>query len=148
MRIRLLGIGLMTLGLVGCCHCPHHERHEGKLEDDEKSEKAEKGDQPEKAEKDEADEGNEVKITFDQAPAAVQATITAQAAGAKVATLDKEADAGKTVYEADAMIGGQNHEIRVAEDGTLISNAPDNEADEKPAAAGEKEEKGGDKDKD
>jgi hypothetical protein len=35
------------------------------------------------------------------------------------------------VYEADAKIGNTNYEIKVAEDGTLISKKIDKEEDEK-----------------
>jgi hypothetical protein len=94
-------------------------------------------------------EGKEVKMKFDDVPAAVKTTITKEADGTAVTTVDKETDDGKTVYEADAKIGNTNYEIKVAEDGTLISKKIDKEEDEK--KDGEKkgdEKKGEDKDKD
>jgi hypothetical protein len=66
-------------------------------------------------------EENEVQMKFSEVPAAVQKTLTEQAMGVKIDTVDKEMDKGKTVYEADATIGGKEYEIRVAEDGKLIS---------------------------
>ena len=59
--------------------------------------------------------------------------------GATIATVDKESDEGKTIYEADVDIKGKNYEIKVAEDGTLISKKLDDESKEK-GGKGEKEE--------
>ena len=100
-----LAVGLMGLGLIGCTSMSHH------------------GEEKESEE-------NEVKITIDQAPAAVQATLQKEAGGAKIADVDKETDDGKTVYEADAKIGDTPYEIKVAEDGTLISKKIDKDEDE------------------
>jgi hypothetical protein len=66
-------------------------------------------------------------VKFDDCPAAVKATLTAEAKGAKIESVDKETDDGKTIYEADVTIDGKNHEIKVAEDGKLISNKIDDE---------------------
>jgi hypothetical protein len=76
-------------------------------------------------------EENEVKVSFKEAPSAVRKTLKREAGGAGIETVDKEQKDGKTVYEADAKIEGQNFEIVVGEDGTLISKKPDNEEDEK-----------------
>jgi uncharacterized membrane protein YkoI len=83
-------------------------------------------------------EGKEEKIAFAQLPAAVQKTLTDEAKGNKIETVDKESEDGKTIYEADVKIGGKNYEIKVAEDGGLVSKKLDegNEHKEK-----EKEEK-------
>ena len=89
--------------------------------------------------KGEENEGDEVRIKFAEAPAAVQATINKESDGAKVDSLDKETDDGKTIYEADAVINGTNYEIKVAPDGKLISKKIDNEDEEK--KGGEKDEK-------
>ena len=114
----------MAVSLVGCTHMG--ERHGG------------------------ADnEQNEVKLPFAQLPPAVQDTLKREAMGAAVKEADKEMEAGKTIYEADVMIDGQNYEIKVAEDGKLISKAVDNEADEpKGGHKGEHAKKGGKEDKD
>ena len=76
-------------------------------------------------------EGNEVQVKFTELPAPVQATLNKESGGAKIDTVDKETDEGKTIYEADAKIDGQNYEIKVADDGKLISKKADNEEDEK-----------------
>ena len=93
------------------------------------------------AEDKEKEEGNEVKIKFAEAPAAVQATLKKESGGATIESIDKETDDGKTIYEADVMIDKQNYEIKVAEDGKLISKKVDNEEDEKKGEEKEKDEK-------
>lgn len=94
----------------------------------------------EKGEKE--DEGKEVRIKFTEAPAKVQQTLTYEAHGAKIESLDKEEKDGKTVYEADAVIDGTNYEIVVDPNGKLISKKIDNEEDEKKGSKkGDKEEK-------
>ncbi len=67
-----------------------------------------------------ADEGKEQKIQFSQAPEAVQKTLTREAEGNAIQTVDKEMKHDKTIYEADVKIDGKNYEIKVAEDGTLL----------------------------
>jgi len=88
----------------------------------------------------EEEEGDEVKMTMDQVPPAVKATLMQQAGGVPIKTVDKEMSKGKTIYETDVMQGGTNWEIRVAEDGTLISKKVDNEEAEKADKKKEKEE--------
>jgi hypothetical protein len=82
------------------------------------------------------DEGVEVKIKFAECPKAVQDTLTKESGGAAITTVDKETEDGKTTYEADAVINGKNYELKVAEDGTLISKKLDLEEDEKDENAG------------
>ncbi len=103
-KIALLSLGLAsTLALSACAANDKHAA--GKQED----------------------EGDEIKMKIDDVPPPVKATITREAEGAAVANVDKEMDEGKTIYEADAMISGTNYEIRVADDGSLISKKIDAE---------------------
>jgi uncharacterized membrane protein YkoI len=92
----------------------------------------------------EGEEGNEVEMTLDQVPAPVRATLNREADGATIKTVDKEQSHGKTVYETDVMSGGKNWEIRVDENGRLLSKKVDNEEDEKSSKKedDEKEERG------
>jgi hypothetical protein len=99
-----LAIGLVGLGLMGCTSM-----------------------QQKTADKDNDD--NEVKVTLDQTPAPVQATLQRETGGAKITDLDKETDDGKTIYEADATIGDKPYEIKVADDGTLLSKKIDKDED-------------------
>jgi hypothetical protein len=84
----------------------------------------------EKKGKDEEDEGNETQVKFVDLPAPVQTTINRESENAKIDTVDKEDHHGKFIYEADAKLHGHNYEIKVAEDGTLVSKKLDEE-DEK-----------------
>ena len=99
---------------------------------------------------DEEDEGNEVKVKFDECPAPVQATLARESGNAKIETVDKEMKDGKTIYEADAMVNGQNWEIKVADDGKLLTKKLDKEEDEKKGQREERNEKSqnGNSDKD
>lgn len=76
------------------------------------------------------EEENEIKMKFADIPAAVQKILSDAANGSKIETVDKETVKGKVVYEADVVIDGKNYEIKVAEDGKLISKELDTE-DEK-----------------
>jgi hypothetical protein len=84
-----------------------------------------------------AEEDNEVKVKIEDVPAAVRATLVRESAGAKepIKSVDKETGKKekKVVYEADVVIDGKNYEIKVAEDGSLISKKLDEEEDEKDA---------------
>lgn len=84
-----------------------------------------------RAEEKKEKEEKEVKVTLDQVPAAAKATLEKEAEGAKITDVDKETEKGKTIYETDAKINGHNYEIKVLEDGTLLSKKLDDEEDEK-----------------
>jgi hypothetical protein len=63
---------------------------------------------------------DEEEIKFSDCPAAVRKTFQAEAKGAKIETVTKEKDEdGKTVYWAEAVIGGKTYAIGAVEDGTL-----------------------------
>lgn len=113
-RWMLAAVAAMGMGLgLGCSHMVHNDE--------------------------EGEEANEVKMAFDQVPAPVRATLTREAHGATIKTVDREEQHGKTIYETDVMENGQNWEIKVAQDGTLISRKVDNEEAEK-SSKKEKEE--------
>ena len=85
-------------------------------------------------------EGPEVKMKLDEVPPAVRDTLTREAGGATIGDVDKEQKHGNTVYETDVTVGGKTYELKVAEDGSLISKKVEDEEGEK--KGGEKEEKG------
>lgn len=112
MKARWIFSMVAAAGLVvGCSNMMHHEK--------------------------EGEEGNEVKMSLDQVPPAVRATLQREAQGASITTVDKEEDKGKTIYEADVMLNGKNWEIKVDQDGKVVSKKLDPENEK-----GEKEEKG------
>lgn len=62
----------------------------------------------------------EKEVTIDQVPAAVKATLLAEAKGATIQEIEMETKDGKTVYEAEVIIDGWEVDIVVASDGTLL----------------------------
>jgi len=97
-----------------------------------------------RAEDKEKEEGNEVKVKFGDVPAAVQKTLNKESDNAKIEEVDKETEDGKTIYEADVKLNDHNYEIKVKEDGTLISkklDEGDEEGEKKESKKGEEDEK-------
>jgi len=58
-------------------------------------------------------------LKFSDVPAAVQKTLTREANGAKIETVEKKIADAKATFEADVLIDGKIYEIEVAEDGIL-----------------------------
>jgi len=81
---------------------------------------------------DDDDDGeDEEEISLDQAPAAVKATILAEAKGATIKEVERETKNGQVVYEAEWVENGQEIEIKVASDGTLLKREiEDNDDDD------------------
>jgi hypothetical protein len=100
-----------------------------------------------RAEDKEKEEGNEVKVKIADVPEAVRKTLAKESDNAKIEEVDKETDEGKTIYEADVKLNDHNYEIKVKEDGTLISKKLD-EGDEKGEGKEGKEGKKGEKEED
>ena len=78
----------------------------------------------------EAQESKEEKVKLEDCPKAVQDTIKKAAAGGKIEEIEKETENGKAVYEADVVIDGDEYEVKVAEDGKLLSKKQENEDDD------------------
>lgn len=82
---------------------------------------------------------HEERIALDQVPAAVRATLTAEARGAAIGDVEREEEHGRTQYEAKARIDGKRYEFKVAADGKLLSKKLDDddkedEGEHRPAA--------------
>ena len=103
MRTRLV-LAFAAVAALGLAACAEHEHEES--------------------------EHNETSVTMDQVPPLVKDTIVREAEGGAIADIDKETKHDKLVYEADAKIGGVPYEIKVGEDGTLLSKKLDKEIDE------------------
>ena len=72
----------------------------------------------------------ETKVPIEEIPPAVKATIFAEAKGGTIEEIEMETEDGKTIYEAEVIIDGQEIEIEVAPDGTLLGKEiEDNEDD-------------------
>jgi len=80
---------------------------------------------------DNEDENNgEELVALDAVPAAVKATILKEAAGAEIKEIEKEAEDGRTIYSAEAIINGQKVDFEIAPDGTLLGKEVENEDDD------------------
>ena len=73
---------------------------------------------------------DDIEVSIDAVPAAVKATILAQAQGNAIREIEMETEDGQTVYEAEVIIDGQETDILVAADGTLLGTEVDDEADD------------------
>ena len=71
-------------------------------------------------EQDSGEEENEVQVRLAECPGPVQKTIEREAGAGRILEIERELEQGKTVYEAEVVIDGQEHEITVAADGTLL----------------------------
>lgn len=67
-------------------------------------------------------------IWLDHAPDAVKATILAQ--GGTIEEIEMETEDGQTVYEAEVVIDGQEKDVKVAADGTVLSQKVDDDDEE------------------
>jgi len=83
-----------------------HEEHQG-LKHEEHEER-------------EGSEEHEEHVSIDQVPEAVKATILAESRGAPIKEIECEKWKGRTIYEAEWIVNGQEVEIKVAPDGTLL----------------------------
>jgi uncharacterized membrane protein YkoI len=59
-------------------------------------------------------------MKFEDLPPAVQATVRQQSGGTKITDIDREDRTGKTVYEIEFEKDGDNTEIHVADDGSVL----------------------------
>jgi hypothetical protein len=73
--------------------------------------------------------GGEVAVALSDVPAAVRATLDREAAGGKVTEVERETKHGRTVYSADVTVNGQEWDVTVGEDGTLLSKEKEDAAE-------------------
>jgi uncharacterized membrane protein YkoI len=73
---------------------------------------------------------SEERVTIDQVPAAVKATILTEAQGGTITEIERETKDGKTIYEAEFLLDGAEIEIEIAPDGTLLGREVEQEDDE------------------
>lgn len=73
----------------------------------------------------------EVHVTLEELPAAVRATLLKEAGGAAITEIERETEDGQTVYEAEFEVNGEEVEVKIAPDGTLLGREiEDKEEDE------------------
>ncbi len=73
---------------------------------------------------------SEERVTLDQVPAAVKATILLEAQGGTIKEIERETKGDTTIYEAEIVIDGKEIEIEIAADGTLLSKGADDDDDD------------------
>jgi hypothetical protein len=66
------------------------------------------------------EEKDEQKVTIDQVPPAVKATILSQTGKGIIKQIEQETKDGKTIYGAETSIDGKKVEIKVSSDGKLL----------------------------
>lgn len=64
-------------------------------------------------------------VPFDALPPPVKATVQREVKNGQILDIERETKRGKVVYEVEFVDGGQEWEIHVAEDGTLLKRRPD-----------------------
>jgi uncharacterized membrane protein YkoI len=77
-----------------------------------------------------AGRADEEEVALEQVPAAVRATILKESAGGRITEIERETTNGKTVYEAEFVLNGDEIEIKVAPDGTLLGREVEQEGDD------------------
>ena len=70
---------------------------------------------------------DEKKLTIDQVPAPVKATILKEAGNNEIKEIEKETENGQTVYEAEWVADGKEVDIKVAPDGKLLKKEIEDE---------------------
>ncbi len=79
---------------------------------------------------DDGDDGeDEQRVSLDQLPPAVKATILAEAKGAQIKEIERETTRNGAVYEAEWVENGHDVEIKVAPDGKLLKREVEQEDD-------------------
>jgi hypothetical protein len=76
------------------------------------------------------DEEHEVKVKLEDCPKAVQETIKKEAGTGTIEEIEKETEGGKVVYSAEVKIDGKEYDIKVGEDGKLISKEAEDDDDD------------------
>ena len=59
-------------------------------------------------------------LAMEDLPPAVLETVKAESAGGEIKELALETEGGKTFYEVEFEKGGKEHEVKIAEDGTVL----------------------------
>jgi uncharacterized membrane protein YkoI len=83
-----------------------------------------------------ADEGkdqgaSQQKMTIDDLPAPVKATVQKEAKGKQVGSISKMEKEGKTVYEVELMSGGKSQQLSIAANGKVLERKGADEKMEK-----------------
>lgn len=64
-------------------------------------------------------------LTLQQLPPAVRATVERETKGGQIKDIEQDHEAGRLIYEVEFTLNGQEHELDIAEDGTLLERRLD-----------------------
>jgi hypothetical protein len=64
-------------------------------------------------------------VALDQLPAPVRATVERETKGGQIKDIERDLEGGKTIYEVEFMLGGQEYELDISADGQLLERRPD-----------------------
>lgn len=67
--------------------------------------------------------GTDVKL--DQLPKEVQKTVEDETKDGKIKDIERDTEQGRTIYEVEFTTGGEDFELDIAEDGTLLERRLD-----------------------
>jgi uncharacterized membrane protein YkoI len=70
---------------------------------------------------------DDIEVSIDAVPAAVKATILAQAGGNPINEIEMETENGVTIYEAEVVVDGRETDIRVDSEGNLLGTKVEDE---------------------
>jgi len=73
---------------------------------------------------------SEERVSLDQVPAAVKATILDAAKGGTIKEIERETKGDRTIYEAEIVIGGKVLEVEIAPDGKVLGWEAEDDEDE------------------
>ena len=68
-------------------------------------------------------------LPINDVPKPVKKTILKEAKGGKVEEIEREKEDGKVIFDADIVVDGKKFELKVAENGKLLSKEADEEED-------------------
>jgi hypothetical protein len=64
-------------------------------------------------------------VALDQLPAPVRATVERETKGGQIKDIERDLEGGKTIYEVEFMLGGQEYELDISADGQLLERRQD-----------------------
>ena len=75
-------------------------------------------------------EDNEVKVTLDQVPAPVKATLEQESKGGTIGEIEQETEHGQTVYSAALVVNGKKTEVELDAGGKVLKREVDDQDDD------------------
>lgn len=64
-------------------------------------------------------------VSLEQLPPAVRATVERETKGGQIKDIEEDREAGRLIYEVELILNGQEYELDIAADGTLLERRLD-----------------------